>query len=146
MEIMVNDTDPSEQDMHAGDEAAIRAVIDQLPRAWAAGDGEAFASVFAEDADFTVWNGIFEKGRGEIAAGHQQIFDTFYKDTKLGVEIRSVRFLREDVAVVHAEGRVFKGEEDYAAAPLAVPVCVLVKDEGRWRIAVFHNTRVETPR
>jgi hypothetical protein len=32
------------------DEAAIRALLDRMGQAWARGDGEAYASVFSEDA------------------------------------------------------------------------------------------------
>ncbi len=39
------------------DEAAIRKIIMELADAWAAGDGAGYASAFADDADFIVWNG-----------------------------------------------------------------------------------------
>jgi uncharacterized protein (TIGR02246 family) len=34
------------------DEAAIRALLDRMGQAWARGDGDAYASVFSEDATY----------------------------------------------------------------------------------------------
>lgn len=123
----------------AKDEAAIRAAVASLAEAWAAGDGRAFARPFAEDADYTVWNGVHIKGREGIARGHEQIFSTFYKGTKLRLDVLGVRFLRDDVAVVHAEGRVVKQGEQFPADPDVIPLFVLSRERGRWQIVVFHN-------
>lgn len=129
----------------AEDEKAIRAIIAKLAEDWTAGDARAWAEPFAEDADFTVWNGIQLKGREAIACGHEQIFSTFYKDTKQQIAVRSIRFLRDDVAVVHVEGSVVKKGEEFPASPQVVPVFVLVKSKGGWQISVFQNTKVQTP-
>jgi uncharacterized protein (TIGR02246 family) len=88
------------------DRPAVEAVVSGLERAWAAGNGQVWASYFAEDADFTAWFGLYLRGRDAIAAAHQQIFDSFYKSTKLRFDVRDLRFLRPDVAVVHFDGRV----------------------------------------
>lgn len=127
----------------AEDEKAIRAIIAGLADAWTVGDAQAWAGAFTEDADFTVWNGMYSKGREAIEQGHGQIFSTFFKDTKLRYIVRSIRFLRDDVAIVHVDASMVKKSEDYPASPQAVPVLVMVKDKGRWRVAVFHNTNVQ---
>jgi uncharacterized protein (TIGR02246 family) len=126
----------------AGDEAAIRAVVQGLADFWTAGDGRGFAKAFAEDADFTVWNGLYVKGREAIARGHEQIFSTIYKGTKLRLDVRSVRFLSADVAVVHAAGQVVKKEEAFKETPEVVPVFVFKRGGGGWQIAVFQNTQL----
>ena len=127
----------------AKDEKAIQVVITSLTEAWTAGDAQAWARAFTEDADFTVWNGLYQKGREAIERGHAQIFSTFYKDTKLRYIVRSIRFLRDDVAIVHVDASLVKKSEDFPASPQAVPVLVMVKDKGQWRVAVFHNTNVQ---
>ena len=128
-------------DKHAKDEEAIRAILAGLVDAWTRGDGDAWGKAFATDADFTVWNGIHVKGREGIAKGHTEIFNTIYKDTKMQLDVRSIRFLRDDVAVVHAEGSVVKKSEDFPAKSQVVPVFILTKEKGQWQIAVFQNTR-----
>jgi uncharacterized protein (TIGR02246 family) len=126
------------------DEKAIRAVIASLADAWTAGDAQAWAKLFTENADFTVWNGMYSKGREAIEQGHKQIFSTFYKDTKMRYVVRSIRFLRDDVALAHVDASVVKKSEDFPASPHAVPLLVMVKDKGQWLIAAFHNTNVQT--
>ena len=127
----------------AKDEAAIRAIIASLADAWTRGDAEAWGKAFTTDADFTVWNGMYAKGREAITRGHAEIFSTIYKDTKQRLNVRSIRFLRDDVAVVHVEGSVVKKAEEFPATPMVVPVFILTKDQGRWLIAVFQNTKTQ---
>ena len=125
----------------AQDRLAIQAVVAGLAEAWGKGDGRAWGSYFTEDADFTAWFGRYLKGRDAIAASHQQIFDTVYKNTKARLEIRSLRFLRSDVAVVHLYGSVVGEGEELPAEPHVVPVAVLTKESKSWRLAVFQNTK-----
>ena len=73
----------------------------------------------------------------------KEIFSTIYKDTKQRLNVRSIRFLRDDVAVVHVEGSVVKKAEEFPTTPMVVPVFILTKDKGRWLIAVFQNTKTQ---
>lgn len=126
------------------DEAAIRAIIATLNDAWTKGDAKLWGEQFAEDADFTVWTGSYVKGREAITSGHEEIFRTIYKGTKLRLNVRSIRLLRSDVAVAHAEGSVVKKEEEFPSTPQVVPAFILTKEKGRWQIAVFQNTKVQS--
>jgi len=121
--------------------ADIAAVVLGLEDAWAAGDGESWASYFAKDADFTVWFGLYLRGHEAIADVHQEIFDSFYRSTKLRLHVRDLRFLRPDVAVVHFDGRIVGSAEQSPEQPKFVPVAIMTKEEGHWRVAVFHNTK-----
>ena len=131
-------------DDRSKDEAAIRAIIASLNDAWTKGDAKLWGEQFAEDADFTVWTGTYVKGREAITRGHEEIFGTIYKGTKLRLSVRSIRFLRDDVAVVHTDGSVVKQEEEFPSAPQVVPTFVFTKEKGQWRIAVFQNTRIQS--
>ena len=126
------------------DEAAIRAVISNLSNAWTNADAKLWGEQFAEDADFTVWTGTYVKGRQAITSGHEELFRTIYPGTKQRLDVRSIRFLRNDVAAVHVEGYVVKKEEEFPAKPQVVPVLILTKEKGRWLIAVFQNTRIQS--
>lgn len=66
-------------------ESAIRAFHRQMIDAWNRGSGEGFAAPFSETADFITFEGTHLKGRKEIAAFHQQAFDTVVKGTRLRV-------------------------------------------------------------
>jgi len=125
------------------DEAAIRHVVQQVQNGWNAHDGKAFAAPFASDADYVVVDGMHIKGREAIEKGHTAIFTTIYKDSHNVGTVKSVRFLRPDVAVVHTEwnlefrigGETKKGH--------AMNTMVMTKEGSKWGIAAFQNTPVQ---
>jgi uncharacterized protein (TIGR02246 family) len=129
----------------SADETMIRANVRQMETGWNAHDGKAFAAPFAADADYVVVNGMYVKGRDEIEKGHVGIFTTIYKDSRNTATVKSVRFLRKDVAVAHVEWNLnFKaGGEDRKAHALST--IVMTKDGGKWSISAFHNTPIQPP-
>jgi uncharacterized protein (TIGR02246 family) len=82
----------------AADEAAIRALYQQVMDGWNAASGDAFAAPFEEDGDLVGFDGTHLKVRQEIALFHQHLFDMFLKGSRLVGKVRSVRFLTSDVA------------------------------------------------
>ncbi|HLL72385.1 MAG TPA: SgcJ/EcaC family oxidoreductase [Pyrinomonadaceae bacterium] len=126
------------------DETAVRKIVQQVQDAWNAHDGKAFAAPFAADADYVVVNGMYIKGREDIEKGHTQIFTTIYKDSRNVATIKSVRFLRPDVAAVHIEWNLeFKVNGETRKAR-GINTMVMTKDSGKWSIAVFQNTPIQT--
>jgi uncharacterized protein (TIGR02246 family) len=87
---------------HSRDEAAVRALYQELMDGWNQGNGDAFAAVFTEDGDLIGFDGTHFKGRQEIAPFHQQLFDKWLKGSRLVGEVKDVRFLSPDVALMHA--------------------------------------------
>ncbi len=127
------------------DEAMIRANVKQMETGWNAKSGAEFAKPFAEDSDFVIINGMHIKGRAANANGHQQIFDTIYKDSRLAATVKQIRFLRPDVAVVHIESNLtFKlnGEEKKGNGFVTL---VMTREKGKWSIAAFQNTAIQPP-
>ena len=127
-----------EQPVVDEDKRTVRQIVQHLQESWNTGDGEAFAAPFAADADYTVWNGHYLKGRKAIAESHQHIFDTIYRDTVQKLEIAWMRFLRSDVAVAQVHGGLVNDKE----WPTVKPLLVLSKKNGRWQIAVLQNTPI----
>jgi len=74
--------------------------------AWNAGDGEAFAAPFTDEADFVAWEGTHLKGRQEIALFTQRIFDTVMKGSRLEGEVKFVRLLSPVLGMMHSTVRV----------------------------------------
>jgi uncharacterized protein (TIGR02246 family) len=130
---------------HADDEAAIRGIVADVSAAWARGDGRGFAQPFAENADYVVWNGTYIQGREAIARIHEQIFAGVYKNSELRLVVRSLRFLRDDVAAVHTEGGVYRKADNTLVSPEVVPLFILTKEKGKWEIGIFQNTKKESP-
>jgi uncharacterized protein (TIGR02246 family) len=131
---------------NAADEAAIRALVQRCAEGWNRGSGEAFAAQFAKDSDYVVVNGMHLKGRQQNASNHQMIFDTFYKGTKLWAEVKSVRFVRPDVALMHTVSKILKpGESTASPEPEAIQTWTVSKHGNEWLVDAFHNTPIAPP-
>lgn len=127
----------------SGDEAAIRKIVQQLQDGWNAHDGKAFAEPFAPDADYVNVRGLPAKGRDAIEKGHTAIFSTIYKESHNVGTVKSIRFVRPDVAVVHAEWNLeFRAGSDTRKGH-AINTMVMTKHKGKWSIAVFQNTPIQ---
>jgi uncharacterized protein (TIGR02246 family) len=132
--------------MKQPDRAAINALVHTLATAWNAGDGDAFAAPFAEDADFVNVRAEHHRGRQAIAAGHNFIFRGIYAGSTNEYVVKSARLLTVDVALAHVDSIL-----DVPAGPLAGRLhalysIVLVRAGAGWQIASFHNTLVPPAR
>lgn len=125
------------------DEEAIRQIVKDVEAGWNAHDGKKFAAPFAADADYVVVNGMYLKGRDAIETGHTGIFTTIYKDSRNAAIIKSVRFLRKDVAIVHVEWNLEFNAGGEARKSHALNTMIVIKDDGKWNIAAFQNTPVQ---
>lgn len=131
----------------SADEQALHQLFQQFVDGWNQGDGQAFAAPFTDDADYIVWNGIYLKGRQAIAAGHQQIFETFYRGSQLEVAIKSIRFLRDDIALLHLHGRPrFPGQTLPAPENYGIQTLIAIKQADGWHFTAFQNTLIQQER
>lgn len=125
------------------DEAAIRKVVQQVQDGWNAHDAKTHAAAFAPDADYVVVNGSHDKGREEIQARHTQLFTGIYKNSRNVATIKSVRFLRPDVAIVHTEWNLLHDLSDSKSRKgHALNTIVMTKEKGKWSIAAYQNTPI----
>ena len=124
----------------AADEAAIRENVNQMVSGWNTKSGAVFATPFAEDADYVIINGSCIKGREVIAKSHQGIFDSIFKDTTLTLNVKQIRFVRPEVAVVHVSGHRDGPTKDLVQD--AMITLVMTKEKQGWKIAAFQNTAV----
>ncbi len=124
------------------DESAIRAFHRQMIDAWNRGSGEGFAAPFSETADFLAFEGTHLKGRKEIAAFHQQAFDTVLKGTRLEGEVNFVRFVNSKLALMHVVIRVIlAGQTKTSPSRDSLPLYVVTKGDEGWQIEGLLNTR-----
>jgi uncharacterized protein (TIGR02246 family) len=125
------------------DEVAIRELFGLLLDDWGRGDGEAYGSRFTEDAEYVAFDGTRTRGRQEIAASHQQLFDKFLKGTRLTGRVLSMKFVRPDVALIHATGgTVMRDKTKPSPERDSIQTLVAVREGAEWRFAAFHNSRV----
>jgi uncharacterized protein (TIGR02246 family) len=132
-------------DLQINDEAAIRENVKYMEEGWNTKNAPLFAKSFAEDADYIVVNGTYIKGRKIIEEIHQQIFQTFFKDSMINLLVKQIRLLRPEVALVHVSGHnQTKEGAEIREWDLMVGL-VMTKEAGQWQIASFQNTRVDNP-
>ena len=118
----------------AADEDAIRAIHQQMIDAWNRGSGEAFAAPFTDDANFVAFEGTHLKGRQEVATFHQRIFDTLVKGSRLEGEVKFVRFLSPQLAVMHSVVKtILPGQAE--ASPGRDSMQMFRCYEPQWRLA-----------
>jgi uncharacterized protein (TIGR02246 family) len=135
-----------ERDMATADEIAIQALVNDLADAWNRGDAIAYGAHYGPDATFTNANGAFYVGRDEFDRRHAAIFQGIFKGTTLAYAIKKLRFIRSDVSVLDIDATLsgcLTPPPGAAAGPDgALRSCllmVLVKEDGAWWIAAYHN-------
>jgi uncharacterized protein (TIGR02246 family) len=130
------------------DQKAIRELMDRFMDSWNRHDAQAFAAVFAEDADFTNVLGIGAKGRSKIEEFHAPVFATIFKNSHQRYDDIKVRFIRDDIAAVDVHWQM-TGATDAQGNPRperhGLLNFVMVKDTGRWQIVVMHNLDLSAP-
>lgn len=85
-------------------------------------------------------------GLAEIQSGLRSIFETRGKRATLVTRDVQVSFVRPDVALAYVTNEM-TGVLDAEGQPLPphreLSLRVLLKEGGSWRIAAFHNTRLQ---
>ncbi|HWI19679.1 MAG TPA: SgcJ/EcaC family oxidoreductase [Vicinamibacterales bacterium] len=127
-------------------ESEIRALVAAQATAWNAGDAVAYAKDVSADVSFTNLFGMVMYGEAAFVERHTQILSTFYKGTTKRHNVRRIRFVTPDVALVDIDNEV----HGVKAMPpgIAVPpdgiirtqlMEVFVRRNGRWYLEAFHN-------
>lgn len=121
----------------------VEQVVRAFGEAWNRHDMDAFAALFAEQAEFVNVVGLWWKGREEIKRAHIATHATLFKDSQLAIAEVAVRFVKPDVAIARARWQL-TGHRAPSGAALPVRKGVLVNlvvhADGRWRIVDSQNT------
>lgn len=128
------------------DRAAIAQTLDRLVDAWNTHDAHAFALTFTDDADFTNVVGEHAQGRANVEAFHAPMFAGIFKDSHQTAKIRSIRFLKPDLAAVDIDWEMTGAKSpDGKPWPYRRGLLnwVMTKQaDGSWLIVVMHNTEL----
>jgi uncharacterized protein (TIGR02246 family) len=127
----------------AGSDTDRQAILDVLAgvyQAWQANDAEAFVGDYTEDAS-VIQPGVYEKDREEIHTNIAAAFAGPLKGSRVAAHPVNVRFLTGDTAIVVSEdGIIFPGQNAVASERLVRATWVLVRRDGGWCIASYHNS------
>ena len=124
------------------DEQALHDLTRQMQDAWNAADAAGFVAHFVEDCTFIHIYGGQIDGRGAVEEAHRAIFNGVYRGSRNQYTVRSVRFLRPDVAIVLIEARLQFQENGQPREITARPTLIAVKQASRWMLDMFQNTRI----
>jgi len=116
----------------------IEAFLERIVSTWNAGDANAYAEEFTEDATYVVFMGLVLRGRASIRAEHVPVFSTYQRGSRMTIRVLDVRTPAPDIAIVVTTGGIGTGRrlpED------KVQTFTLVLHDGRWRCAAFQNTK-----
>ena len=124
-------------------EATVRDIPVRMRDAWNKGSADDFAAPFDETADFIAFEGTHLKGRQAIVAFHKQIFETVVKGSRLvDAEVKSVRFLDPETAVMHATVKVvMPGETAPSPSRDSMQLFVVRKRHDLWKVEAMQNSR-----
>ena len=121
----------------AGEEAAVRALIERYVSARDARDGAALAELFTADADQYTTTGDWRRGRARMLPGMAE--SSRQNPGSRGIEVQAVRFLTPDVALADGTYRIVGSD-----LPRWTTI-VLTRDAGTWRIAAIRNMTPTRP-
>ena len=125
--------------------AEVERVVAAFAEAWNRHDMEAFAELFAPDAEFVNVVGMWWKGRAEIKVAHEFTHATMFKGSRLTILETSIRFPEPRLAIARSrwllENHVSPDGEPLPARN-GVLVNVLALRDGRWSIIDAQNTDI----
>ncbi|SIO09758.1 SgcJ/EcaC family oxidoreductase [Agromyces cerinus] len=128
---------PTESESES-DRAGILVALDRLRAAWDAGDADAYAAEFADDASYVIFAGLHDLGRDAIRRAHVPVFAKWQRGSRMSMQVLDLRFVAPDVAVVLTDGGIGKRAR---IRHDKVQTFVMVRDGTTWRCTAFQNTK-----
>ncbi|MCO5973841.1 SgcJ/EcaC family oxidoreductase [Actinoallomurus soli] len=123
---------------------AMSAIPARMIEGWNRGDASAFLADFADDAELVDFEGTVHKGREEMIAFHQPVFDTVMKGSRFAHgEVVFARIIRPGWGVVHHRMvMAMPGEEEPPPNRIFMQLLVVVWQNDRWEVAALQNSRL----
>ncbi|WP_257351115.1 SgcJ/EcaC family oxidoreductase [Pseudalkalibacillus decolorationis] len=131
---------------NTNDVKEIENLFEKLTIAWDKGDGTAYGSCFTDDADYVTFQGEHLQGKKAISETHQELWNGILKGSTLLGEIKKLNFIEPDVAIFHGHGVVkLRWQRQAPNKRDSINTNIVIKQNGQWKIAAFHNSRITKP-
>jgi uncharacterized protein (TIGR02246 family) len=126
----------------------IRDLEAQQESAWNAHDASAYSKLFTSDADTVNVLGWWWRSRDELESKLSTAFRFVFAGSRLHLDEVSVRFLTDQVAIVHVQwsmtGALSPNGSGNNVPSKGIQTQTLLRTQEGWRIAAFHNVN-QTP-
>ena len=96
----------TDTDTQRSDEQELKALFQRLCQAWTDGDAAAYGACFTADCDYVSFDGTRAHGRESVVESHDKLFRGVLFGTALVGDIEAIRYIANDVAVLHGNGSV----------------------------------------
>jgi uncharacterized protein (TIGR02246 family) len=130
----MNQSEPSPHPLPDG----LPALLDDIRQAWDAGDADAYARLFTEDASYVIYTGAAYCGRAAIRDSHLPVFTRWQKGSRMAMRVLQWHRVGDDVVVVLTEGGVGRGR---TIRHDKLQTFTMRRTPQGWRCAAFQNTR-----
>lgn len=115
-------------------------------KAWMQRDAEFLASLFTQDAEFVNVVGLWWHNKDDIRKAHAYGFENIFANSDLKLRKTSLKFLSDEIAVVHARMRLkdqtpLKENEDPSLRQNIFSF-VVKKQDDKWLCESAHNTDI----
>jgi uncharacterized protein (TIGR02246 family) len=118
---------------------AALAVVDDVYRAWARNDADAFVEPYADTAS-AILPGAYLAGKEAIRATMASLFHGELKGSKGLHEAKDVRLVGSDVAIVISNAATqLAGQPEPDAASWTLDTWVVARMGDTWRVHAFHS-------
>jgi uncharacterized protein (TIGR02246 family) len=125
------------------DDQELRALFQQLCRAWTNGDAAAYGACFTTDCDYVSFDGTRAHGRDQVIESHDKLFRGVLFGSALIGEVESIRYVASDVAVLHGSGSVLVAwRSELPKRRFTRNTVVAVRGPEGWQFSAIHNGRV----
>jgi uncharacterized protein (TIGR02246 family) len=133
-------------------DTAIRDIIKEEDAAWNKGDSDAYSAHFSADGTFTNILEMFFTGHQAFRDRHEDIFKGVFRGTAVQPDIVSIKFVRENVAIVETltcvsgfskSGPSPSTHLDAKGRLRTRLLQVFVRDGDEWKIVTYHNVDVK---
>src|SRR5207248_1036155 len=128
-------TEPSEKE-RPDDEAAIRKATADFVKLLEKGDAKGVAASWTEEGEYIDDDGTTLRGRAAIEEAYGKAFAK-KKNTKVEINIESIRFPSKDTAVEEGYAKSYRGGSDN---PTSSRYSLLhVREDGKWLMALLRE-------
>lgn len=125
------------------DDDGVAELLHRAFRAWDDGDAAAYGACFTGDCDYVAFDGYRAHGRDAVIDSHDKLFRGVLFGSRLVGEIETIRYLDDDIALIHATGSVLVAWRNrLPRRRLTRLSMVAVRGPDGWRFTSTHNSRV----